>query len=530
MHFYKEKRFYILLSVLLFSLVYFLPLIIKLPDYLMDDFLMFSIINKNPSGFIMLNPGDMIHMLVRPLTFFSFWFDCIVLKSSSLHMKIGTLLLHFCFISVFFVFTCDLLKYLKFNIYVYKLGIITLIISVHTISMWWIILIGLRNELMMILFYTISLYSVFLFIKTGKNYFLVISLIFYIFSFLSKQQSLHLPLIVLIILIFFKNNFEKEIRLKLLYFVSTALIFMVIFLIINGHYYESSTNLLSFSGLWKKPLSALSSIGLALFPFETDILYNYLIVHVLTAIIIFSVLTGVILFLFAGNLYSRKILLCTGLIFIISFFPVLAAEITLRIISIQVFLVYLFLALFVHKIKIKNYIVYPALILILCLNIHASLKQFFDEESLNNKRKDCIVKLDDFIKTSGGENKILITSSPFGLYIPYQYYYYKNNAFGKDSLTDAPFGWTYYFKNFYAKEIRNTGEILMNTRLKDSTIILEPAKDYIKLFTDNTKNFKIIKQTKDNLKGYTEIEFIAPDIYRDYTKIYYNGTEWGKLK
>jgi len=527
-NFYKEKRFYILLSVLLFSLVYFLPLIIRLPDFIMNDFLLFTIIDKNPSGFILANPEEIVHLFVRPLTFFSFWLDQIVLNLSSIQMKLESLLLHLCFTAVFFMFLYDMLKYLKINVNSFKLGLITLIFSTHTICMWWVIWIEQRNELIMLLFYVLSLYSILIFIKSGKNYFLFFSMIFYIFSVLSKQQSFHLPLVIFIILLFFKNNFTKEQRKKLLYISSFAMLLILIFLIVNERYYEN-TSLISFSGFWKKPLSVSSSLGLALMPFETDLIYNYLIEHIFISAGLFALLAVFVSLLYI-KIQNKKILLFSIFIFTVSFFPVITAELTLRIISIQVFLVYLFLAVFVHKIKFRDYIVYPVLILILCLNVHASLKQFSDEESLNNKRKDCIIKLDEFIKTAGGENKILITSSPFGLYIPYQYYYYKNNAFGKDSLTDAPFGWTYYFKNFYAKEVRNTGEILMNTRLKDSTIILEPAKDYIKMFTDNTKDFKIINKKKDNLKGFTEIEFIVPDIYRDYTKIYYNGTNWDKLK
>ncbi len=532
MIFNKPRSFYLLVFVLLtLNLLFFLPLVIKLPDFLMDDFMLFSIIDKNPAGFILTNPGEIVHMIVRPLTFFSLWFDHVILNLSSFQMKLETLSLQLAFAAVFCFFAYDLLDYLKVKVNAYKLSFVALILTTHTICTWWILWVALRNEILMLLFYALALYSVLLFLKSNKSYFLSLSLLFYIFSFLSKQQSLHFPLLVIATLLFFRDNFSAEQRRKLAYFTAAGVLLMLTYFVINFMYY-SDTSLLQYSGIWKKPLSAVSAIGLALAPLETDKIYNYLLGAKMAAVAIFVILSAGAVFIFIKNVRARKTLAFLVIIFAISFFPVLSAEISVRLITLQVFMIYLALAYIVQKIKLKDYFVYPALAVLLILNVRASITEFNGERTLNDKRKECVVKLDEFIRTNNlrGENTILL-ASPFGLFAPYQYHYFKFNTFGKDSLTTSPFGYTFYFKNFYTDEINNPGETVFNALSPDSLISILTTKDYVALFkADDLKGFKIIHEERSGLRGYNKIDFMLPDEYKNFDKIYYDGKNWMRLK
>ena len=530
--FNKPRIFYILLFVLFgLNLFFFIPLIIKLPNFLMDDFMLFSIIDKNPAGFILTNPGDIVHMAVRPLTFFSLWFDHVVLNFSSFQMKLETLLLHLAFVATFCFFAYDLLGYLKVKVNSFKLGFVALILTTHTICAWWILWIALRNEILMLLFYVLALYSVLLFLKSNKSYFLFLSLLFYIFSFLSKQQSLHFPLLIIAVLLFFKDSFTAEQRRKLAYFTVAGVLLMLTYFVINFMYY-SGTSLLQFSGIWKKPLSAVSAIGLALAPLETDKIYNYLLGAKMAAVVIFVILSAAAVFMFIKNVRVRKISAFMVIIFALSFFPVLSAEISVRLITLQVFMIYLVLAYLVQKVNLKDYFVYPALAAILFLNVRASLTEFNGEKTLNDKRNECIVKLDEFIKTNDlREENIISLASPFGLFTPYQYYYYKFNKYGKTPLTASPFGYTFYFKNFYTDEINNPGETVFNAQSSDSLISIQTTKEYVALFKgDDLKGFKIIHEERNGLRGYSKIDFTLPYEYKNFDKIYYDGKNWMRLK
>ncbi|MGH7889239.1 MAG: hypothetical protein ACRENF_01660, partial [Thermodesulfobacteriota bacterium] len=107
---------------------------------------------------------------------------------------------------------------LKTEINRYVLFLMTLIFSLHTVFVWQTLWIAQRNELLMLLFYISACYMVLLYLLYHRNYFLWLFLACYVLSVSAKQQSLHLPVIILLIAVFFKSYFSETERKNLFRF------------------------------------------------------------------------------------------------------------------------------------------------------------------------------------------------------------------------------------------------------------------------------------------------------------------------
>src|SRR5438876_3265701 len=206
----KPKIFYVILIILItINIIFFLSVILNLPDFMLDDYQLFYIIDKNPHSIVLQNPDEIIHLSVRPLTYFSFWLDYNVFHLTPLQMKLETLLLHICLLVLAYYFIYDLCSYLKLKTNIFIIGLTLLIISLHTVSMWWLIWLQQRNELIMLIFYFLALYMVLQYLIHSKTFYLFLYVLLYALSILAKQQSLHLPLLLLFLLVLFKNKLSR---------------------------------------------------------------------------------------------------------------------------------------------------------------------------------------------------------------------------------------------------------------------------------------------------------------------------------
>ena len=248
------------------------------------------------------------------------------------------------------------------------------------------------------------------------------------------------------------------------------------------------------------------------------------------AFVIFIALSGLVVVLLYKHKSLVKKIIIIGCVLLISFFPVMFAEITLRIISIQLFIIYFIIIYFLSKIKIRASYAYLILVIILLFNVRASFILFNSEVELETKTNDCIAKLDGFLNNSG--NNCYVTVSPYGIFIPYKYYYFKYGRIGKFPIPVAPIGYTYYFKNFYTNELYNKNDTLLSADIAQDIVTLKSEKNYISNFISPGPNLEIIEKIPNTIRGLREIKYKLPHEYTgpEWNKIYFNGIDWLPVK
>jgi hypothetical protein len=527
-----------------------------LPGFILDDYYIFHVITQNPSHPVSYNPAEYYFLFMRPVTYFSHWLDQTIFHFSSLLMKAEGMLLHLLLISVFYFFIKNLTQYLKIETKPLVLALVTLIFSLHTVFVWQIVWLAQRNELLMLLFYIIACYMVLLYLTKHDKYYLWMFLLCYILSVSSKQQAMHLPLILLFISIFFRKKFSAAEYKDLFRFSLAGIVLMLIFFVLNTILYQDYGAASLFANIWKKPLSVAATFLIALAPYETEKLYTYFLTHKIFAVVLF-VIALIVLFFYRAKI---KPAIPFAVVFILSFLPSAFAETSLRIIGIQVFLVFAFIPLAPRQTdggsstfkggnretKTRSYppvegagnpLHYILLVVLLGLNVHASLKQYSDEFALNEFRNDYLTKLDEHIKLNPLTTDIFIAVAPYSIMLPYQFYYFKYGKFGKYPIAISPAGYSYYYKNFTSGELNNPSvpegrqadtlaEAELNNNIVTVTSKREYISNYILMNIPDFNEFEITEKVPDKIRGYTQLSFKLPEKYSGYEKIYYNGIAW----
>jgi len=506
----------LILNAFVYTIIIFLY-----PGFYTDDFILFTIISQSPNNFFPLDPSYPFYLLLRPVSYFSFWLDYQLWGNSPYLIKLVSLFYHLALVYSLFRLIenmCNIFN-IKLN---YKICFISIFIfSFHLDVLYWNNWISDRTELLYLLFYTISI-NFFLKYHLNKNKNnLWLFLLFYILSAGAKQTGIHLPFILIFFFFFPLNSQKLHFDSNTILALTLAIVIFFVSFFINLHFAESP---IYFNILWKKPFAIIGLIFHTLIPIFSQNIYNYFILNKYFALILLSggfLLAGI----FAKKTISKRTTQILLFIFIIGF-PRMLTESSVRLNSIFLFwltfFIYYYLSTFV-----KNK--YKVLIISILVIIITSSFYYRVNSDLNIRESQArsILELQDLIKK---DSSYLIIISEFPELIKYQLHYIRFHNFGVDiNVQEFPFSKSISF-DYYEPNRFNLSKI--EVRRDDDFIDIKSYDPLVFINIDRkNKYFKKLLDLKltahQSGRGYKEIMFRMPKFREKYKLIYHDGKNWG---
>lgn len=507
-----------------FGLAIYVFAILYIPNFITDDYLIFTYISQHPSNPIALDPNINFFLFTRPLSYFTFWIDYQLFYNSAVLMKFESLFL-FSFSVILLYFTLQIvIKYLNIRISESLILLGVLFYLFHPDSLMLNIFISNRTELLNLIFYLLSIYSFLLFLKKNQKRFLVISFISFLFAILSKQQGIHLPFILfLFYFMFLKNKINFDKRIITIYFISSF--FLLAVMTSFNILYGNETLTLALENFWKKPFSLIGITVLALQPMLGKLLYNYFIFHKILSLIILILLIAVTVLFARRYFYNRnvnkRIIFSLLIFYLISFYPRIFAHGSRRLNSIQIFWLILILII-ITTYFIRNYkyraVLFWILIFLNFGNFIFNLRIQKDIISVNEKKFETYNR-------NYENDKIFLIADPDIIIFSYQLHFLRTNNFGMDAVPNS----TIYFPSV----------ILNSSMIKSKKVLCEKISNVIKAKTVSDdifllydkKNLSTLLELKDSKsgRGYSSIVFKIPPNASDKMLIYFDGEKWQEL-
>jgi hypothetical protein len=339
---------------------------------------------------------------------------------------------------------------------------------------------------------------------------------------------LHLPILMLTFILFFKKNIEKEKFKWTIRIIILTIFISLIFVLLNLFYIVDTSDNVSF--LWenisKKPFSIIGSLVITAVPFVGSNIYDYFLEnHNIALLLMILLIFAVILFIIKFPEYRKSIILII-LLTLISFFPQVYMKTELRFCSIQAFLLYIFIGVLLIKLN-PDYLKYAYVLFLFLLFSNFMEAKIYISDSLSNSNsgKEVFHKLDNFLKLNS--KQVLVLCSPFNTNLPYEYHFIKHNEFGCDPIKNLPVWELSGYDNYYSVSSKPTISAIMN---KD-TLNLEVLTDRGYLAYNNAFNIfrkiKILLKEKDESNKTRKLSILIDNelLLINYM-IYFNGSEW----
>ncbi len=508
--------------IFLVNIIFYLPIILSFPGFIYDDYSVFAMVS-NSHQLISTNPNEIFFFFVRPLSYLTFKLDYLLWGNNFLGMKLFTLVLQIVFMCTFFLIlkTISELRHKKFNMWLALLPAI--VFSIHPASLIWIYWISNRTELLGLLFYSASMLFFLKYFLKQKSYYLIFVIIFYIFSILSKQQGIHLPLLFIFALLFLKFIPKKR---KKSVFVSVAVctVLMLSYSVLNYFLFGSTLDLALH--IFKKPLSLIGNILHAVFPIASQNIYNFFLLNKTLALMALMALAIILIVtIFVKKVRLKSILLTMLFIFVI-FYPRILAVGNIRVNGIIVFWVMIGLYLLLTEFNIKDKLLIPLISVILAISIFTFIVTAANHFQVIKNYKKQQEQLANILKDN--ENASVFSDHYYETLQP-EIYYYKNKTFGVDSTFKAlPIFFDRKLKSNY-----NFDEMLIDITSENDGLKIRSLDPLIYLSYNLDKTIEEgikIFETKQSFSGrdYSYIKLILPKNYADYL-IYFNGGNWEKI-
>lgn len=503
----KINNIYLLL-ILLINTIVFTAFIFVVPGFITDDFYIFTTIKENITHPVPTNSSYSFFLFLRPVTYFSFWLN-IVAGFSPFYMKFFSLMIHLLLIVSLISLFKEISSVYKKFINIFWLAFFVFLFSLSDVSTDWIVWLSQRSELLMMLFLILSLKFYIRFTDDYKLTNYIVFLLFYLLSVFSKQTSVNLPLLLLLLHIWGYGKF----KLKSVKYLFAPLFVMLFILILNVEIIDSESKALFYSNLWKKPFAIVGTLLITLFPFLGNKIYNYFMGNTsLASVLLMILVTLIIVLIFKYRSKSRNYIYLSFII-LATFFPLIGQSADDRNRSLQILILTIILLLGF----LKGY--YGKLLLITYASIYIilnTLNAFYKLDNYNEKVKadyQVVSEYDEFIQIHNNNNSIIAANPIFDM-IDYIYYYYKNNEFGKYNLNATPI----IAQGNYDVEIQSEN---ISVSSKPNSIV-----GFIDL--DNNSGFKITDYEQGDKRSFKKITITAPDTISLKNKkiFYYKNGEW----
>jgi len=507
--------------LIIINIIIFLPCIIALPEHYLDDFVVFGVINSHPNNPISLNPADPYFLFLRPVSYLSFWIDYKLFPMMPLLMKFETLLIHLVLVATVYFLLIELKKYFKLEISNGWIFFATMVYSIYPDNYKWITWITNRTELLMILFYVLSLLFMLKYLNNPihKFNYLLLHLFFFWLSIASKQQALHIPLLFIYLLLIKKRNMIEDQKKIIITLLIIELVVMVIF-IFSNFYIHVNESTIFLTNLWKKPLSLFGNLLIILNPYYGEILYTYIVIHKTLAITIVFIFF-VVLFLLIYKYRVLKNIILLLISYLIISFPRIFVPAGNRVNSIQVIfvLVILFGCLVNYREKLLRFVLYSLVI----LNFGTVLRYAKVNNEINTINQFRIQKL---ISLYDYNTFILVLKDP--LLINYQYHFVKTKNYSNANLNIAPILFTELIGPNYLNNCPKITSSILNNRITIETLdeyvflSINPGESPYYYF--NPSKLKVEEAISG--RGYSKISFEIPDGMKNKKLIYHDGVDW----
>lgn len=209
----KNKNLHILF-ILTFGFILFYP---SLNSYFVGDNL--NQIFNIKDGFIGQSYG-----YVRPLSVFTVWLDKLIWTANSFGYHLTNLLLHLS--STIMVY---IVSSLIFNnrFFQFTAALLFLLHPIHSMSLFWI---SGRSDMLCALFYLLSFYYFLKYYQEKRISCYILHVLFFIFSLLSKEMAVSLPILIFAYILIFNENIFKTKLYKALQIISPLLLIFFTFI------------------------------------------------------------------------------------------------------------------------------------------------------------------------------------------------------------------------------------------------------------------------------------------------------------
>lgn len=516
-----------LITLLILNSILCGAIIFIFSNFYTDDYVVFSIISENPGRPISFNQNEIFFLFMRPLSYLSFWIDYHLWGVNPIPMKIFSLVLHLMLITFLYKLLerTSILIWGKVNYF--AIFILLLLFSIHFDSMIWIYWISNRTELLHILFYVVAIYNIIKYIEVRKNFYLNGYVVFYILSVLSKQQGLHLPLLVIFFSIVLKNKIGILVANNLLKHSIVPLILMLAFSIFN--YYLSTDTLNVEENIWKKPFSLLGIILHSVLPFFSNDIYSFFLFNkILALVILISFILLALLFVFKKKIKVTKSFLIIFTSILIIFYPRILGMGSGRINSIVIFwlIVGLFIIYMNYSAKIKrlNKLAFVIITVFSILNFVAINNQIDNIVRDSQISKESVEEFN--LKYGKNLNNLILIGSSYSFFINSYLYFVSHNDFGVNKNMLVPF---VQYNIMGGKFITEVAISLMKNK---NEFIIESKDKYLKFIINEIQKSKpyiekiVVKET--DIRGYSKITFKIKNDYTNYILVYHDGTKWNE--
>jgi len=359
---FNQRSWSILLAgVFVATAVFHTVLVILRPGFITDDFLIFSMVKSGLIRLFAFDPTDQFYLASRPLTFLWFWILDQLASPHALVMKfIGVALFSTnCVLVAVFVRLLARTFSFKFDPLLAGLGALTY--AFHHNNFYATVWIANQNESLMSGAYLLSLIAVLRYVLTDRIGYLAAGIFAFTVSALFKQQSLHFPLLPLLIVFRFPNILDVRKRKTLIVGSVVAGGIAATLAVFGSHVYffgaePGSVDLVG--SLWKKPFSIAGTFLYVCLPAWYTEIYNHFLFHKSHVVVPVLLIALVVMFLHRRSKGSSGHILTAVLVYVIISFPRLFANRSDRINTIQVLWCIAVLALFLmdaHYRKIWRY-------------------------------------------------------------------------------------------------------------------------------------------------------------------------------
>lgn len=417
-----------LLGILLTNFVIYSIIIFIFPNFMGDDYIIFHLIKENSSYPTSFNPSEYFFLFLRPLSYFTFWFDYNIWHSSAIGMKFFSLIIHLGLIWIIYEIVVKISVIMKKQLNEKILFVCLTIFSIHPVVLAWISWISNRTELLYLFFYSTSLLFFFKYLIQNKKIYLFYIVIFYIASILSKQQGLHLPLLFVFIHHYLKTKSDNPLPREFYFTIGLLLILMIGISILN---YSLNIFELSLIENWyKKPFSLLGNLLHTALPLFSQCIYNYFLLNKLTALIGGLLLFSTFLFQIFRNRNLVFRLLPFFILLIIVSYPRFLAVGNQRLNGI--YLLYLTLGVYFLLLNKRYYYVRVTLMSLTILFCYTFISTVYTQNKEISNFNDQMIGLKN-ISLQQKETKLIVIAAENSFFFPFFINFLKKEDFGYDT-------------------------------------------------------------------------------------------------
>ena len=258
----------------------------------------------------------------HPFTLLSFAFDYSVFNLNSGGYHFHNLIIHL--VNAVFVYFVTWHLFKKNNLIAFIVSMLFAIHPMHVESVAWV---SERKDLIYTMYFLLSMLAYIFYNKTGRNKYLLMSLVGFVFSLLSKAQAVTLPVVLLLIDYYFERKPSVKLFLEKAPFFALSLIFGIVAILAQKA--DDSINPVGISlvnSLFYAQYSIWVYLYKLLLPVKLTCLYNYPFTDN-GGIPFYIYLSPSILILLAFVLYktykNHKAIFFGSLFFLVVIFPVL---------------------------------------------------------------------------------------------------------------------------------------------------------------------------------------------------------------